>query len=51
VFDQHGQSHFVMVEPDSETHAFGAGEQIVLLRKEGRTFYAGPAETPVIGSQ
>lgn len=43
--DQHGQAHFVMVEPDDATNTFSAGERVVLLRKEGRQFYAGPTAT------
>lgn len=51
VIDQHGQSHFVMVEPEDAAHAFATGEQVILLRKEGRKFYAAPARSPVITAQ
>ena len=38
--DQHGQSHLVMIEPEDSDQSFAAGDQIVLLRKEGSKFYA-----------
>ncbi|RGP42022.1 hypothetical protein BPTFM16_02333 [Altererythrobacter insulae] len=51
VLDQHGQSHFVMVEPADAEHVFSAGAPVVLTSKEGRTFFAKPAAAPVIGAQ
>ena len=51
VFDQHGQSHLVMVEPEDAAQAFAAGQQVVLLRKEGAQFFAAPAQNSVITAQ
>ena len=47
VIDQHGQAHFVMVEPDDTSLAFGTGDPVVLLHKEGGLFYAAPAHGAV----
>lgn len=38
--DKHGQSHYVMVEPDNEHESFTQGAQILLVRQAGSTFYA-----------
>lgn len=38
--DHHGHSHFVMVEPDSEEECFVAGEEVLIVRKEGEIFKA-----------
>ncbi|XUU61525.1 OB-fold-containig protein [Erythrobacter sp. HA6-11] len=51
VFDQHGQSHLVMVEPDDASQSFPAGQQVVLLRKESGQFYVAPAQGTVITAQ
>lgn len=51
VFDQHGQSHLVMVEPEEAGQEFAAGTQVVLLRKDGGQFYAAPSLPKVIQAQ
>ncbi len=40
VKDVHGQSHFVMVEPHEEASEIHAGDEVLLVRREGNTFYA-----------
>lgn len=40
VVDQHGQAHIIMVEPHDDTAVIGAGERALLVRREGRLFFA-----------
>jgi hypothetical protein len=40
VEDQHGQTHYVMVEPDNPGQAFEEGERVLLVRREGQLFRA-----------
>lgn len=39
VYDRHGQSHHVMVEPHDATVEFNEGEEVLLVRREGQTFF------------
>ena len=38
--DQHGQTHYVMLEPDLEGDEFPAGSDVILVRKQGGQFRA-----------
>jgi hypothetical protein len=49
VIDQHGQAHFVMVEPHDQTLALNAGDTVLLVRREGPTFYGVQYESPLLG--
>lgn len=49
VIDVHGQSHFVMVEPHDQTLALNAGDTVLLVRREGETFYGVHYESPLLG--
>jgi hypothetical protein len=49
VIDMHGQAHFVMVEPHDQTLAFNAGDTVLLVRREGETFYGVQYESPLLG--
>lgn len=40
VEDWHGQTHYVMLEPDNPGQAFEEGERVLLVRREGDTFRA-----------
>lgn len=40
VRDHHGQTHYVMAEPDNHGQVFGEGEEILLVRREGNVFRA-----------
>lgn len=40
VEDWHGQSHYVMVEPDNPGQVFEEGERVLLVRREGEVFRA-----------
>ena len=42
VVDQHGQAHFIMIEPHDATDAIGTGETALLVRRDGRLFFALP---------
>lgn len=42
VYDQHGQAHYVMVEPEPG-HEFKAGEELRLVGRRGSVFIAQPA--------
>lgn len=49
VIDMHGQAHFVMVEPHDQTLALNAGDTVLLVRREGPTFYGVQYESPLLG--
>ncbi len=38
VRDAYGQTHYVMIEPNSDDQAVGAGETVLLVRREGGIF-------------
>lgn len=40
VRDYHGQTHYVMAEPDNHGQALSEGEEILLVRREGNVFRA-----------
>ncbi|MBX7514073.1 YqiJ family protein [Qipengyuania sp. GH38] len=40
VKDVHGQSHYVMVEPHEASSELHAGDEVLLVRREGNQFYA-----------
>jgi len=42
VVDQHGQAHFVVVEPHNDTETIGQGETALLVRRDGALFFALP---------
>lgn len=49
VIDVHGQAHFVMVEPHDQTLELTAGDTVLLVRREGQTFYGVQYESPLLG--
>lgn len=49
VIDIHGQAHFVMVEPHDQTLALNAGDTVLLVRREGQTFFGVHYESPLLG--
>ena len=49
VIDVHGQAHFVMVEPHEQTLELNAGDTVLLVRREGQTFYGVHYESPLLG--
>lgn len=48
VLDIHGHPHFVMVEPHDPEAALSEGETVLLVRREGETFYAVRYESPML---
>lgn len=42
IVDQHGQAHYVMVEPHHDTDVIAQGESALLVRKDGGIFYVLP---------
>ena len=49
VIDGYGQPHFVMVEPSDPDAALTEGEIVLLVRREGETFFAKQYENPLLG--
>jgi len=49
VVDRHGQPHFVMVEPHDQDQELNAGDTVLLVRREGQTFYGVQYESPLLG--
>ena len=39
VVDQHGQAHFVMLEPHEDDGAIAAGETVLIVRRDGTLFF------------
>lgn len=48
VIDAHGQPHFVMVEPQDPEATLKQGETVMLVRREGQTFYGVQYENPML---
>ncbi len=48
VIDTHGQAHFVMVEPQDPEATLTQGETVMLVRREGETFYGVQYENPML---
>lgn len=47
VRDSHGQMHNVMVEPHDDDSAFGEGDEVLLVRRDGELFYALDGQGPI----
>jgi hypothetical protein len=50
VIDRHGQAHFVMVEPHDDAGALASGDTALLVRREGKLFYALPDTNALLQS-
>jgi hypothetical protein len=50
VIDQHGQPHYIMVEPHNEVDMIAAGETALIVRREGQLFYALPDKGSLLES-
>lgn len=42
VHDRHGQAHYVMVEPHEDASEMLEGDEVLLVRREGQTFFGVP---------
>ena len=49
VIDGYGQPHFVMVEPHDPHATLKEGDIVLLVRREGETFFATQHENPLLG--
>jgi len=50
IVDQHGQAHFIMVEPHDDADAIAAGETALIVRRDGKLFYALPDANALLQS-
>jgi hypothetical protein len=50
VVDRHGQAHFVMVEPHDDDDAIASGDTALLVRREGKLFFALPDRATLLQS-
>jgi len=48
VVDQHGQAHYIMIEPHYEGDVIAQGETALLIRRDGPMFFALPDVQPVL---
>jgi len=46
--DEHGQRHYVMVEPANAGDRFPEGETVIIVRRDGATFYAVRNDEPAL---
>jgi hypothetical protein len=46
--DEHGQRHHVMVEPADAADRFAEGETVIIVRRDGATFYAVRNDEPAL---
>jgi hypothetical protein len=44
VHDRHGQPHYVMVEPHEDSSEMLEGDELLLVRREGESFYGVPLQ-------
>jgi hypothetical protein len=44
VVDQHGQAHFIMVEPHNDIDEIASGQSALIVRREGQIFFVLPDE-------
>lgn len=49
VLDRHGHPHFVMVEPHDPAVVLNEGDTVLLVRREGQTFFGVQYESPLLG--
>lgn len=50
IVDQHGQAHIVMIEPHEDGDAIAQGERALIVRREGKLFFAIPDEPTLLRS-
>lgn len=44
--DKFGQTHYVMIEPEDDGVVFNQGDALLIVRRDGGTFYAVPDDRP-----
>lgn len=50
VVDQHGQAHFVMVEPHDDADTLSSGDIALIVRREGKLFFGLPEADKLLQS-
>ena len=50
VIDQHGQAHFIMVEPHDAADTLVSGETALIVRREGKVFFGLPEADKLLQS-
>ena len=50
VIDQHGQAHFVMIEPHDDADTLASGETTLIVRREGKLFFGLPEQDKLLQS-
>jgi hypothetical protein len=50
IVDQHGQAHFIMVEPHDDADAIATGETALIVRRDGKLFYGLPEANGLLQS-
>ncbi|KHA65064.1 MULTISPECIES: OB-fold-containig protein [Sphingomonas] len=50
IVDQHGQAHFIMVEPHDDADVIATGETALIVRRDGKLFYALPDANALLQS-
>ncbi|MDE0879561.1 MAG: DUF1449 family protein [Sphingomonas bacterium] len=50
IVDEHGQAHFIMVEPHDDMDAIGQGQSVLTVRREGTLFFALPDAATLLKS-
>jgi membrane protein implicated in regulation of membrane protease activity len=51
VRDEHGQTHYVMVEPDIAGETFPAGTEVLLVKRAGAKFFAIRNPSPALSDR
>ncbi|HEY9219133.1 MAG TPA: OB-fold-containig protein, partial [Phenylobacterium sp.] len=46
--DEHGQPHYVMIEPDEAGEVFAEGQSVIIVRRAGAKFFAVSDETAAL---
>jgi hypothetical protein len=51
VRDEHGQTHYVMVEPDIAGESFSAGSEVLLVKRAGARFFGIRNPSPALSDR
>lgn len=49
--DRHGQTHYIMIEPDDAQEIFVQGTEVILVRQQGAIFKAIKNTSPLLGNK
>lgn len=48
VVDQHGQAHFILIEPHNDDDAIASGKTVLIVRRVGARFFAISEDNPLL---